>query len=79
MAEEQQDPCGQCGQDLRYVEGGRPYSRAIGFEVDGVYDGVLYWACPFCGFAWPREFGSVTLNYKSQQAVDDVNARVQTR
>ena len=28
--------------------------RAIGVEVQGVYDGVLYWACPDCGHAWPR-------------------------
>jgi len=26
----------------------------LGYEVLGVYDGVLYWVCPHCGHAWPR-------------------------
>lgn len=30
------------------------YDRTIGVEVRGVYDGVLYWACPDCGHGWPR-------------------------
>lgn len=35
-------------------DGPRYYSRLIGHEVPGVYDGVLYWRCPDCGAAWPR-------------------------
>lgn len=30
------------------------YDRTIGVEVRGVYDGVLYWACPDCGGTWHR-------------------------
>lgn len=30
------------------------YSRKIGMEIRGVYDGVLYWICPDCGIAWQR-------------------------
>lgn len=35
-------------------DGPRYYSRMIGVEVPGVYDGVLYWRCPDCGAAWHR-------------------------
>lgn len=27
-------------------------------EIPGVYDGVLYWFCPVCGYAWARDFGN---------------------
>ena len=37
-----------------YEEGVTHYSRMIGVEVPGVYDGVLYWACPDCGARWHR-------------------------
>lgn len=30
------------------------YSRMIGVEIRGVYDGALYWMCPDCGWAWHR-------------------------
>ena len=42
----------------------RPYGdsthfrREMGFEISEVYDGVLYWGCPDCGLAWPRDFGN---------------------
>lgn len=26
----------------------------MGYEVRGVYDGVLFWACHKCGNAWAR-------------------------
>jgi predicted RNA-binding Zn-ribbon protein involved in translation (DUF1610 family) len=32
----------------------RFYSRIVGIEVRGVYDGVLYWQCPDCGHKWHR-------------------------
>ena len=31
-----------------------PHTEHIGCEVQGVYDGVLYWVCPYNGWAWPR-------------------------
>lgn len=35
-------------------DGPRYFSQKIGHEIPGVYDGVLYWACPFCGGKWHR-------------------------
>ena len=32
----------------------RFWSRFIGQDVPGVYDGVLIWHCPDCGSSWPR-------------------------
>lgn len=32
----------------------RFYSRVIGMNIQGVYDGVLIWCCPDCGHHWPR-------------------------
>lgn len=32
----------------------RYYSQKIGIEVQGVYDGVLFWKCPFCAHEWHR-------------------------
>ena len=32
----------------------RYYSQKIGIEVRGVYDGVLFWKCPFCAHEWHR-------------------------
>lgn len=26
----------------------------VGVEIQGVYDGTLYWVCPSCDHAWPR-------------------------
>ena len=30
------------------------FSRKIGVEIHGVFDGVLFWRCPDCGGAWNR-------------------------
>lgn len=43
--------CPHCQADLRY-DG--DYSRAIGIEIRGVYDGALYWRCPYCQKSWHR-------------------------
>ena len=37
-----------------YGEGVTHYSRMIGVEVRGMYDCVLYWACPDCDATWHR-------------------------
>lgn len=39
---------------LSFYGGKTHYSRMIGEEVRGVYDGVLIWHCPDCGGMWPR-------------------------
>lgn len=48
------DPCPHCETELAYVHNGVTYSRKIGMEYRGVYDGVLHWSCPICGWAWHR-------------------------
>ena len=30
------------------------FSRLIGVEVQGLYDGVIKWRCPDCSAEWPR-------------------------
>jgi Zn-finger nucleic acid-binding protein len=62
--------CPKCDADLRGAEirtehltagyygpwNGEPkfYSRTIGVEFPGVYDGILFWQCPDCGGRWHR-------------------------
>lgn len=65
------DTCPACGADLRDGTG----SRVTGNEVRGVYDGVLYWSCPDCNHAWPRDHGSVYRNERAQHYVDLHNGR----
>lgn len=48
-----QSVCPQCGADFAYGETGQ-YSRKIGVEIQGVYDGVLFWQCPDCQGRWHR-------------------------
>lgn len=33
------------------------YSRLVGIEIRGGYDGVSEWACPDCGARWDRWTG----------------------
>jgi len=65
---EDTDPetCPRCGVSLQglpipqeYLDKGwygdkTHYSRKIGVEIPTVYDGVLYWMCPDCSWAWNR-------------------------
>lgn len=61
------ETCPSCRTDLRgapipqqyidkgfYSPGATHYSRIVGVEIRGVYDGVLYWQCPDCGHCWHR-------------------------
>lgn len=59
------DRCPHCDTDLTgspipvehrdsHYGGSTHYSRTVGIEVRGVYDGVLFWTCPDCGLAWHR-------------------------
>lgn len=64
MSPDPSDPCPHCGaelegdpipsDDLALSEKPRRYSRKIGVEISGEYDGVLFWRCPDCGKAWHR-------------------------
>lgn len=33
-----------------------PRDKHLGHEVQGVYDGVLFWSCTSCGRAWSRDW-----------------------
>lgn len=61
------ETCPHCNGDLRgapipqeyidkgyYADGVTHYSRIIGVEIPGVYDGCLFWMCPDCGGRWHR-------------------------
>ena len=49
--------CRHCGADQEHKVGDRLYYHTIGVEISHVYDGVLFWACPFCGGTWDRQEG----------------------
>lgn len=53
----------------------RFYSRIIGIEQPGVYDGVLYWMCPDCGKAWQRwSDPKMELYQRAQKFIDEINS-----
>lgn len=55
------------------------FSRFIGHEVWGVYDGILFWVCPDCGLARSRFVigeGADHLAVAGAQYVADYNAQV---
>jgi hypothetical protein len=39
-------------------DGPQYYSKVIGVEIRGFYDGVAYWTCPTCGARWHRWTGA---------------------
>ena len=62
--------CKLCDADLRgepipqeyidkgyYGEEATHYSRLIGIEIQGGYDGISYWKCPECNGMWDRFTG----------------------
>jgi hypothetical protein len=53
------------------------FSRRIGIEVQGIYDGVLYYKCPDCGWAWQR-FTSKWFMEMAQKFIDQNNANHKT-
>lgn len=55
------------------------FSRVMGHEVGGVYDGVLFWSCPDCGIAWPRWTDGGRLTDAAAKCVAEFNQRVQER
>ena len=78
--------CPECGASLKgpkHPESAQEYyghnthgNLAIGVSVKGVYDGVLYWICPLCSHAFPRDFGAaVTLQRTSEERAEHYNAR----
>lgn len=43
--------CPECG--ANWADGAE-YSRLIGIEIQGYYDGVAEWLCPDCEAKWSR-------------------------
>jgi hypothetical protein len=54
------------------------YSRVIGWEVQGVYDGMLFYRCPDCGYAWHRWIDPY-MRGKAQQYIDECNAKLEAK
>lgn len=50
------------------------FSRVMGHEIWGVYDGVLFWSCPDCGKAWPRWTDGGPLSDEAARRVAEYNA-----
>lgn len=48
--------CPECGESWAYEHDGKTYSKIIGIEVRGVYDGVCKYRCPHCTQEWKRYF-----------------------
>lgn len=57
------ESCPRCSNDFKGPEipdedqhyfGVKYLSTVVGVEIRGVYDGVAYWQCPVCGYAFHR-------------------------
>lgn len=54
------DYCTGCNETKRYTaDDGHEYSRVIGIEYEGVYDGISEWRCPDCGRREGRWSGNI--------------------
>lgn len=54
----------------------RFYSRKMGYEISGVYDGILFWGCEDCGHLWPR-FSAESwgdLHFKALEHIEKIKA-----
>lgn len=58
-----------------YTPGSIYYSRKIGVEIRGVYDGTLFYTCPDCGIAWQRWQAGSHRAAQAQPWIDDQNER----
>jgi hypothetical protein len=48
------DECPACASDLVREVNGKTYSDRVSVEIPGVYDGGLFWRCPFCSYDWHK-------------------------
>ena len=56
-------------QDREWFGGATHFGRQIGVEVSEVYDGILYYQCPDCGYKWHR-FTAGSLHEEAKRYVD---------
>lgn len=54
---DQKENCPKCNIDLKYIKDGQGYSKVIGIEYLGKYDGIAEWRCPSCGYREGRFSG----------------------
>jgi hypothetical protein len=54
-----------------YAHDATHYSKIIGIELRGVYDGVLYWQCPECGGKWHRWPQGTYQRGLAERCIDD--------
>lgn len=59
---------------LPYGDGKTHFRREIGVEIQGVYDGMLFYVCPDCGGAWHR-WDLADMRTKAQPYIDEYNAK----
>lgn len=78
------ETCPHCGASLQgtpipeesqHLYGATHFSRKMGVEIPGVYDGVAYWSCPACGMAWERGLFDGHRKTRIARAVADHNKR----
>lgn len=75
------DMCPACHENLAYRHTDangetHTYSRRIGVEITGAYDGVLFWTCPYCAHAWHRWHPSSPYRARAERYIH--NHRQQT-
>jgi hypothetical protein len=61
--------------DKPYGPGQTHFMHTVGVEIQGRYDGVMYWMCPFCRGAWNRWPKGHHRHAEAQGYVDEVNRR----
>lgn len=80
----EQESCPSCERDLTYeaetmvgedsdgkpITGTGRFSHKTGVVIPSVYDGALYWMCPFCGHKWQRWPEGDALNEIAKKFVD---------
>lgn len=72
------DFCPYCEKDLQYTVADQPdviYSHAVSVEIPGVYDGGLFYLCPFCSGAWHRWPKLHYLHARAEPYVESYNNR----
>ena len=48
-------------------ENPKSFSRLIGIEVMGKYDGISYWKCPDCNTYWDRWTNEIVTDFNEKQ------------
>lgn len=57
-------------ESLRCPECKAEAKSVIGHEDPNVFDGILYWSCGVCTFAWPRKHVVYLRNIAAENAVE---------